>query len=75
MGIDDRMRMFNRLDLECLTASCSETDPKVKSETQESGDNVVILTMLTMLVMVVMVLTDELHGWPERFTGVVGCVL
>lgn len=38
----------------------------------ESGDSVVILTMLTMLVMVLMVLTDELHGWPELFAGVVG---
>lgn len=34
----------------------------------------VILTMPTMLVLVVMVPTDELHGWPELFTGVVGLV-
>lgn len=62
-----------------LPISCSETEPKVGRESQleedqdpESGDSVVILTMLTMLVMVLMVLTDELHGWPELFTGVVG---
>lgn len=30
------------------------------------------VVMLTILTMVVMVLTDELHGWPELFAGVVG---